>query len=124
MMAIHTLIVRLHLKCIDKPDCLDRRASAGVSGQSAMRAGPVAGSQHPTGCQNDQSTAGKLWPMKCWCDPQAPATSVVAWFANLPMVPLSHGGGLMGMFHERRNTKVASFQKIDHHRGTQNEHHP
>ena len=27
-------------------------------------------------------------------------------------------GGLMGMFHESWNTKVASFQKIDRHRWT------
>jgi hypothetical protein len=28
------------------------------------------------------------------------------------------GGGLMGMFHESRNTKVASYKKIDRHRWT------
>jgi predicted DNA-binding ribbon-helix-helix protein len=35
----------------------------------------------------------------------------VARFANLPIVPSSHGGGLMGMLHERRNTKVAVVKR-------------
>jgi hypothetical protein len=47
------------------------------------------------------------------CDQLAP--DAVARFANLPIVPLPHGGK---SFHERP-TKVVNYQKIDHLRRPQ-----